>query len=91
MEAAREPEAAGAEAPLLWPRLLPSRMEVERALGRFTEAHVQLTACLGDGQARQAVEDAVFTLCVLMGRPSAYAAVRDATQFQQYAFPRISS
>ncbi|MGW7026841.1 DUF5133 domain-containing protein [Streptomyces xanthophaeus] len=34
-----------------------------------------------DSAVRQELEDAVFTLWVLMGQPSAYAAVRDATQF----------
>lgn len=81
VEAARRPEAAGAQAPASSPLLLPTRTEVERALGRFTEARVRLTADPADEAARQAMEDAVFTLSVLMGQPSAYAAVRDAAQF----------
>ncbi|MGW6860757.1 DUF5133 domain-containing protein [Streptomyces xanthophaeus] len=47
----------------LWPRLLPSRTEVERALGRFTEARIRLNAEPADRAARQELEDAVFTLC----------------------------
>ncbi|CAM5281828.1 hypothetical protein SAVIM338S_00149 [Streptomyces avidinii] len=82
VEAAREPApAVGAAAEASWPRLMPSRPEVERALGRFTEARVRLTESPADDEARRAVEDSVFTLCVLMGRPSAYEAVQDAVQF----------
>ncbi|MFJ7271688.1 DUF5133 domain-containing protein [Streptomyces sp. NPDC099050] len=82
VETAREPvtEAAGASEGS-WPRLMPSRAQVEQALGRFTEARIRLTASPADDEARRAVEDAVFTLCVLMGRPSAYAALQDATQY----------
>ncbi|MFJ6793225.1 DUF5133 domain-containing protein [Streptomyces sp. NPDC091268] len=63
--------------------LLPSRAEVERALGRFFDARVRLLASPADEAARLALEDAVFTLCVLMAEPTAHAAVIAAVQYTE--------
>ncbi|MEU4728947.1 DUF5133 domain-containing protein [Streptomyces sp. NPDC023588] len=79
VQAARE--AAPAPGAGRWPRLLPSRQEAEQALARFFDARVRLSAVPDDDDARRTVEDTLFTLCVLMAQPSAYAAVRDAVQY----------
>ncbi|MFF8268219.1 DUF5133 domain-containing protein [Streptomyces sp. NPDC016562] len=79
VQAARE--AAPTPGAGRWPRLLPSREEAEQALARFFDARVRLSAAPDDDEARRTVEDTLFTLCVLMAQPSAYAAVREAVQY----------
>ncbi|MGW7330919.1 DUF5133 domain-containing protein [Streptomyces sp. NPDC054840] len=61
--------------------LMPNRADAERALGRFFDARLRLRAAPSDPEARRAVDDAVYTLCVLMAQPSPYAAVNDALQY----------
>ncbi|WP_329448268.1 DUF5133 domain-containing protein (plasmid) [Streptomyces sp. NBC_01426] len=61
--------------------LLPTREDAERALGRFFDARVRLCAAPDDPEARRAVDDAVYTLCVLMAQPSPHAAVNEALQY----------
>lgn len=62
-------------------RLMPTHAEVERALARFLEARVRLCAAPDDSAARRAVDDAVYTLCVLMAQPCPHAAVNEARQY----------
>ncbi|MGW7318263.1 DUF5133 domain-containing protein [Streptomyces sp. NPDC054865] len=64
--------------------LLPTREDAERALARFFDARVRLCAAPEDAAARRAVDDAVYTLCVLMAQPSPHAAVHEALQYTSY-------
>ncbi|WP_244291124.1 DUF5133 domain-containing protein [Streptomyces subrutilus] len=61
--------------------LMPTRKDAERALARFFDARVRLCAAPDDQEARRAVDDAVYTLCVLMGQPTPFAAVNEALQY----------
>ncbi|MEU9417916.1 DUF5133 domain-containing protein [Streptomyces sp. NPDC048272] len=65
------------------PPLMPLRVDAERALGRFFDARLRLTAHPTDPVTRRDFEDSLFTLCVLMGRPNAHAAVSDAVQYTE--------
>ncbi|MET9609366.1 DUF5133 domain-containing protein [Streptomyces sp. NPDC006512] len=65
------------------PPLVPLQSDAEQALGRFFEARLRLTATPTDHDARRAFEDTLFTLCVLMGRPSAPAALHEAVQYAE--------
>ncbi|TDU73755.1 uncharacterized protein DUF5133 [Streptomyces sp. KS 21] len=65
------------------PYLLPLRTDAEKAVGRFFEARLRLTAAPADPEARRAFEDVLFTLCVLMGRPSAPQALHEAIQYTE--------
>lgn len=58
--------------------LVPSRARTEEALGRFRASRARLRAAPADAEARQAMDDATYTLCVLMGRPTPYEALRAA-------------
>ncbi|MFB6477417.1 DUF5133 domain-containing protein [Streptomyces virginiae] len=63
------------------PALMPTREDAEKALGRFFDARVRLRAAPQNPEARRAVDDAVFTLYVLMAKPSPYSAVNEALQY----------
>ncbi|MEU9107383.1 DUF5133 domain-containing protein [Streptomyces xanthophaeus] len=63
------------------PVLMPTREEVDKALARFVDARVRLCAAPADSAARRAVDDAVYTLCVLMAQPSPHAAVTEALRY----------
>ncbi|MFF3728149.1 DUF5133 domain-containing protein [Streptomyces erythrochromogenes] len=65
------------------PSLLPLEADVERALGRFFDARLRLAAAPADETARRAFEDCMFTLCVLMAEPCAYAAAHAAVQYTE--------
>ncbi|MEV6734700.1 MULTISPECIES: DUF5133 domain-containing protein [unclassified Streptomyces] len=80
VHAARTPTAAASAS---GPYLLPLRADAERALGRFFEARLRLIAAPADPDARRAFEDSLFTLCVLMGRPSAPEAMHEALQYTE--------
>ncbi|MFI6144397.1 DUF5133 domain-containing protein [Streptomyces sp. NPDC051109] len=70
-------------APVCGRPVLPLRADAEKALGRFFEARLRLTAAPADPGARRAFEDSVFVLCVLMGRPSAAEALHEALQYTE--------
>lgn len=79
VEAARTPGADGAGAGAAPARpLVPSRERTEEALARFRGCRAWLWADPADERARRAMDDATYTLCVLMGRPTAYEALRAA-------------
>ncbi|MFB7983652.1 DUF5133 domain-containing protein [Streptomyces vinaceus] len=61
--------------------LLPLPEDAERALSWFVETRLRLTAAPADAEARRTFEDWLFTLCVLMGRPTPSEAVREALQY----------
>ncbi|WP_078893414.1 DUF5133 domain-containing protein [Streptomyces sp. NRRL F-2580] len=63
------------------PHLMPLREDAEKALGRFFETRLRLTAAPADPEARRAFEDSLFTLCILMGRPCAADALHEAVQY----------
>ncbi|MFE3789393.1 DUF5133 domain-containing protein [Streptomyces goshikiensis] len=65
------------------PGLMPSTEDAEHALGRFFDARLRLVATPADEPARRALEDAIYTLCVLMAEPSAHAAVVAAVQYTE--------
>ncbi|MDX3539955.1 DUF5133 domain-containing protein [Streptomyces sp. MB09-01] len=65
------------------PYLVPLRADAEKALGRYFEDCLRLQAAPADADARRAFEDSLFTLCVLMGRPSAAAALHEAIQYTE--------
>lgn len=65
------------------PYLLPLRDDAEKALGLFFETRLRLTAAPADPEARRALEDSLFTLCVLMGQPCAPEALHEAVQYTE--------
>ncbi|MFD6185020.1 DUF5133 domain-containing protein [Streptomyces goshikiensis] len=65
------------------PGLMPSTEDAERALGRFFDARLRLVAAPADEAARRALEDALYTLCVLMAEPTGHAAVVAAVQYTE--------
>ncbi|MFB6514931.1 DUF5133 domain-containing protein [Streptomyces virginiae] len=76
---ARTPDPQASPAP--GPYLLPLPEDAEKALGRFFETRLRLTAAPADPETCRAFEDSLFTLCVLMGRPCAADAVHEAVQY----------
>ncbi|MER5810513.1 DUF5133 domain-containing protein [Streptomyces sp. NPDC002033] len=58
--------------------LVPSRARTEEALGRFRACRARLRAAPGEARARRAMDDATYTLCVLLGRPTAHEALHAA-------------
>ncbi|MFE2167746.1 DUF5133 domain-containing protein [Streptomyces sp. NPDC059447] len=76
---ARSPHSAPSSSPCL----LPLRDDAEKALGRFFETRLRLTAAPSDLAARGAFEDSLFTLCVLMGRPCAAEALHEAVRYAE--------
>ncbi|WP_405785841.1 DUF5133 domain-containing protein [Streptomyces sp. NBC_01367] len=59
------------------------RDDAEKALGLFFETRLRLTAAPADPEARRALEDSLFTLCVLMGQPCAPEALHEAVQYTE--------
>ncbi|MET9604106.1 DUF5133 domain-containing protein [Streptomyces sp. NPDC006512] len=81
--AVRAAQQPGSEPPRSGPYLMPTRADAAHALGRFYDARARLVAAPTDDAARRTMEDAVYTLCVLMAQPSAHAAEREALQYTQ--------
>ncbi|MFF3674546.1 DUF5133 domain-containing protein [Streptomyces sp. NPDC002120] len=79
LHAARTPDPVPASRPCL----MPLREDAEEALDRFFETRLRLTASPADPEARQAFEDALFTLCILMGRPCPAEALHEAVQYTE--------
>ncbi|MFC9294037.1 DUF5133 domain-containing protein [Streptomyces sp. NPDC057011] len=65
------------------PHLMPNLEDAEQALSRFFDARMRLAAAPADEGARRALEDSLFTLCVLMAQPSPHVAVHEAIQYTQ--------
>ncbi|MEU9294114.1 DUF5133 domain-containing protein [Streptomyces sp. NPDC048266] len=55
--------------------LTPNRERTEEVLTRLRGCRARLAAAPGDPAAARAMDDAAYTLCVLMGRPTTYEAV----------------
>ncbi|MGW6393260.1 DUF5133 domain-containing protein [Streptomyces sp. NPDC055103] len=71
VEAARlSPPSAAAR-----PGLTPSRGRTERVLARLRDCRARLETAPEDPAAVRAMDDAVYTLCVLMGRATTHEAV----------------
>lgn len=60
--------------------LMPSRSRTEKVLAEFRDCQARLTAAPSDLRARQALDDAAYTLCVLLGRTGVHDAVLAAEQ-----------
>ncbi|MFC9247707.1 DUF5133 domain-containing protein [Streptomyces sp. NPDC057136] len=60
--------------------LLPSRPRTEQVLSEFRKRQALLAASPSDRSARQALDDAAYTLCVLLGRTTVHDAVDAAEQ-----------
>lgn len=60
--------------------LMPSRARTEEVLAEFRACQSRLTAAPSDMRARQALDDAAYTLCVLLGRTGVHDAVLAAEQ-----------
>ncbi|MET9604193.1 DUF5133 domain-containing protein [Streptomyces sp. NPDC006512] len=56
----------------------PNRARAEEVLSRLEGCRARLSAAPGDPGAVRSMDDAVYTLCVLMGRRTAYEAVHAA-------------
>ncbi|QNE79008.1 DUF5133 domain-containing protein [Streptomyces finlayi] len=78
MEAARTP--APPSGTLRGVALLPSRPRTEQVLAEFRKCQALLAAAPSDRSARQALDDAAYTLCVLLGRTTVHEAVDAAEQ-----------
>ncbi|MEU9094944.1 DUF5133 domain-containing protein [Streptomyces sp. NPDC048428] len=72
---ARTPSLAAARV-----ALLPSRRRTEEVLAEFRRCRSRLAASPPDEAARRAVDDAAYTLCVMLGRTSVHDAVLAAEQ-----------
>ncbi|MET9609292.1 DUF5133 domain-containing protein [Streptomyces sp. NPDC006512] len=76
VQAARAPAPPGQR-----PRALtPARTRTEEALTRLRACQARLAATPGDPAALREMDDAAYTLCVLMGRPTAHDAVLAALE-----------
>lgn len=75
VEAARAPAAEPSCA------LVPELGRVTEVLDRFRASRARLRADPADAEARQGLDDAAYTLCVLMGRRTAYQALRSAGEY----------
>ncbi|GGY90095.1 DUF5133 domain-containing protein [Streptomyces avidinii] len=82
-DAVRAAQRRAAQSRRSGPFLMPTRTDAERALGKFFDARIRLRAAPDDPDARRAVDDAIYTLCVLMGQPSPNAAVHEALQYTE--------
>ncbi|MEU9092790.1 DUF5133 domain-containing protein [Streptomyces sp. NPDC048428] len=60
--------------------LMPSRARTAEVLAEFRHCQSRLTAAPSDMRARQALDDAAYTLCVLLGRTGVHEAVLAAEQ-----------
>ncbi|CAM5318834.1 hypothetical protein SAVIM338S_00726 [Streptomyces avidinii] len=74
--AARAPRRAGA--PPAGTGIQPNRERAEEVLSRLRGCQARLLATPADPGALRAMDDAAYTLCVLMGRPTAHGAVAAA-------------
>ncbi|MCJ1676427.1 DUF5133 domain-containing protein [Streptomyces sp. APSN-46.1] len=54
--------------------LTPARARTEEALSRFRASQARLSGAPAEHDARRAMDDAAYTLCVLMGRPTVHEA-----------------
>ncbi|MFG2986593.1 DUF5133 domain-containing protein [Streptomyces sp. NPDC048258] len=72
-----------ARAPVTEPScaLLPGLGRVTEVLDRFRISHARLRADPSGAEARQALDDAAYTLCVMMGRRTAHQALREAGEY----------
>ncbi|MFD9355679.1 DUF5133 domain-containing protein [Streptomyces sp. NPDC060031] len=61
--------------------LLPGRSRAQVALARFRVCRDRVRAAPGDAEARRALDDAAYTLCILMGRRNPHQAVRAAEEY----------
>ncbi|MFF4260907.1 DUF5133 domain-containing protein [Streptomyces virginiae] len=61
--------------------LLPSRSRAQEVLACFRACQDRVQAAPGDMDARRALDDAAYTLCVLMGRRNPYQAVGAAEAY----------
>ncbi|MGW0390695.1 DUF5133 domain-containing protein [Streptomyces sp. NPDC003042] len=77
VETARTPAPAGDGEPSRR-GLLPSRASTGEILARFRDCRARLSVEPADEEARRAMDDVVYTLCVLMGRSTAHDAVTAA-------------
>ncbi|MGW7064751.1 DUF5133 domain-containing protein [Streptomyces sp. NPDC054904] len=76
IEAARTPEPAGERSR----GLMPARARTEEALARLRGCQGRLAATPEDPEALRAMDDASYTLCVLMGRPTVHDAILAALE-----------
>jgi len=60
--------------------LLPSRPRTDQVLREFRRCQALLAASPSERSARQALDDAAYTLCVLLGRTTVHDAVDAAEQ-----------
>ncbi|WP_406099372.1 DUF5133 domain-containing protein [Streptomyces sp. NBC_01013] len=60
--------------------LMPSHARTAEVLAEFRDCQSRLTAAPSDMRARQALDDAAYTLCVLLGRTGVHDAVLAAEQ-----------
>lgn len=60
--------------------LMPSRARTAEVLAEFRGCQARLTDAPSDMRARQALDDAAYTLCVLLGRTGVHDAVLAAEQ-----------
>ncbi|MBT2450860.1 DUF5133 domain-containing protein [Streptomyces sp. ISL-43] len=60
--------------------VLPSRTRAEEVLSRLRGCQARLAATPSDPGALRAMDDAAYTLCVLMDRPTAHEAVLAAEE-----------
>ncbi|MFE2018928.1 DUF5133 domain-containing protein [Streptomyces sp. NPDC059499] len=79
MELARRPPASPSTG-VNGLTLLPSRSRTGLALTEFRTCQARLAASPSDADLRQALDDAAYTLCVLMGRRTVHDAVLGAEQ-----------
>ncbi|MFF1411269.1 DUF5133 domain-containing protein [Streptomyces sp. NPDC058289] len=75
--AARTPAPSSAVRPVC---LMPSTARTEEVLTRLRRCQARLAAAPGDPDAVRALDDAAYTLCVLMGRPVTHEAVLAAEE-----------
>ncbi|MEU8677953.1 DUF5133 domain-containing protein [Streptomyces sp. NPDC048560] len=78
METARTP--APPPVTLRGVALMPSRSRTEQVLSEFRKRQALLAAAPSDRSARQGLDDAAYTLCVLLGRTTVHDAVDAAEQ-----------
>lgn len=79
VEAARTPSPRPADL-VRGVALVPSRSRTEQVLSEFRRCQTVLAAAPSDRSARQALDDAAYTLCVLLGRTTVHDAVDAAEQ-----------
>ncbi|MCB5180915.1 DUF5133 domain-containing protein [Streptomyces antimicrobicus] len=80
---------AGAPVPVL--RLAPDRGYTAKVLDRFLACHAAAAADPADEGAQRALDDAAYTLCVLMARRTPKEAVRAARRYLAVSAAAVSS